>query len=239
MSEKSNVSAKSLLISIFKYSIATWINFLIYGASLLLVARFVSAEVYGPVDIFISTSTLFMNICILGLDQSFIRFFNEPPEPLDKNKLFSSCFGIASLVLMLTCAICMVSFPQKILGLFFTDSLNNVYLGLLFLNAFMSMIGRFINILYRMDGNIKLYTLESVAMQFFSKLFYLVAIPFGATFGNLVLWEIIGMAAFSLVFLLPNIKRITLSPKILFSKANRHILPYGLAIIQCFFIGIL
>jgi O-antigen/teichoic acid export membrane protein len=230
MSEKSNVSAKSLLISIFKYSIATWINFLIYGVSLLLVARFVSAEVYGPVDIFISTSTLFMNICILGLDQSFIRFFNEPPEPLDKNNLFSSCFGIASLVLAVTCAICMLTFPRKILGLFFTDPLNNVYLGLLFLNAFMSMIGRFINILYRMDGNIKLYTLESVAMQFFSKLFYLVAIPFGATFGNLVLWEIIGMAVFSLAFLIPNMGRISLSPKVLFSKANRHTLPYGLAL---------
>ena len=231
MAEKSSsMTAKGLLVSIFKYSIATWVNFLIYGVSLLITARFISRSVYGPVDIFISTSTLLMNICILGLDQSFIRFFNEPPDPLDKNGLFSSCFGIAAGVLALTCLICCVFFPQKVLSLFFADPLNNVYLGMLFLNAFMSMIGRFINILYRMDGNIKLYTLESVAMQFFSKLFYLAAIPFGATFGNLVLWELIGMGIFSVIFLAPNLRRLDLRPKTVFSAANRHTLPYGLAL---------
>ena len=82
--EKKGINPKDLLVSIFKYSIATWINFIIYGASLLLVAWFIPAATWGQLDIFISTSTLIMNICILGLDQSFMRFFNEPPEPLDK-----------------------------------------------------------------------------------------------------------------------------------------------------------
>ena len=74
MEEKSSLSPVSLLVSILKYSIATIINFLIYGISLLLVGWLVDPAVWGKVDIFISTSTLFMNICILGLDQSFIRF---------------------------------------------------------------------------------------------------------------------------------------------------------------------
>ena len=77
----------SLLNSAIYYSIATWINFIIYGASLLLVAWFIPAGTWGQLDIFISTSTLIMNICILGLDQSFMRFFNEPPSPLDKRGL--------------------------------------------------------------------------------------------------------------------------------------------------------
>ena len=224
------MSVTSFLVSIFKYSIATWINFLIYGFSLLIVAWFVDPEVYGPVDIFISTSTLFMNVCILGLDNSFIRFFNEPPAPLDKDKLFGACFGVSSLFLFLTAVITCVFFPQKALKIFFTDPLNNIYLALLFLNAFMSMIGRYVNILYRMDGNIKLYTLESVAMQFFSKLFFLVGVIFSATFKNLVLWELAGMALFSICFLIPNIKRVSFSPAVLFSKANRRLLPYGLAL---------
>lgn len=228
--QSSSMSAKNLLVSIFKYSIATWVNFVIYGLSLLLSAWFISAEVYGQVDIFISTSTLFMNICILGLDQSFIRFFNEPPEPLDKQHLFGACFGLSAVALAVTCLVSCIFFPQQVLGIFFSRPLDNIYLALLFLNAFMSMIGRYINILYRMDGNIKLYTLESVAMQFFSKMFYLVAVLINPSFENLVLWTVLGMSAFAFVFLWPNRSSLSFSADVLFSKANRRLLPYGLAL---------
>lgn len=230
MEEKSSMSPISFLASIIKYSVATIVNFLIYGVSLLLVAWLVDPAVWSQVDIFISTSTLFMNICILGLDQSFIRFFNEPPEPLDKNSLFGACFGVSTLCLAVTCLICCLFFPQKVLSIFFVNPLDNIYLALLFLNAFMAMIGRYINIMYRMDGHIKLYTIESVAMQFFSKMFYLIAVFINPTFENMVLWVIIGMAIFSLVFLLPNRSRISFSREILFSKANKQLMPYGLAL---------
>ncbi|MEG2928807.1 MAG: hypothetical protein RR846_04580, partial [Oscillospiraceae bacterium] len=96
----SPMNPKDFLLSIFKYSIATWVNFIIYGVSLLLVAWLVLPDVWGAVDIFLSTSTLLMNICVLGLDQSFIRFFNEPPKPLDKNSLFGACFGISTLAMV-------------------------------------------------------------------------------------------------------------------------------------------
>lgn len=230
MEEKSSLSPVSLLVSILKYSIATVINFLIYGVSLLLVAWLVDPAVWGQVDIFISTSTLFMNICILGLDQSFIRFFNEPPHPLDKHSLFGACFGLSTLVLIATCAISCLFFPQQVLGIFFTEKMGTVYLAMLFLNAFMAMIGRYLNILYRMEGSIKLYTLESVAMQFFSKMFYLVAVFLNPTFENMIAWFTGGMCLFAFIFLWPNRSYVTFSPSVLFSKANRHILPYGLAL---------
>lgn len=139
MSENSsNISSKGLLVSIFKYSIATWANALIYGVALLLSARLILPAEYSQVDIFISTATLIMNICILGLDQSFIRFFNEPPKPLNKDSLFGACFGLSSLALIAVGIVSCVLFPKKVLGLFFTDPLDNYYLALLFINAFMS-----------------------------------------------------------------------------------------------------
>lgn len=230
MEEKSSLSPVGLLVSILKYSIATVINFLIYGISLLLVAWLVDAEVWGQVDIFISTSTLFMNICILGLDQSFIRFFNEPPQPLDKTSLFGACFGLSTLVLVITCAVSCLLFPQQVLGIFFTEKMGTVYLAMLFLNAFMAMIGRYLNIMYRMEGSIKLYTLESVAMQFFSKMFYLVAVFINPTFDNMIAWFTGGMCFFAFIFLWPNRSWVSFSPQTLFSKANRQLMPYGLAL---------
>ncbi|MEG1800905.1 MAG: hypothetical protein RR273_02915, partial [Oscillospiraceae bacterium] len=226
----SSMNPKDFLVSIFKYSIATWVNFIIYGVSLLLVAWLVLPEVWGAVDIFLSTSTLFMNICILGLDQSFIRFFNEPPQPLDKNSLFGACFGISTLAMVVFGVVGSVFFPQQILKIFFTQPLDNIYVALLFLNAFMSMIGRYINISYRMEGSISLYTLESVLMQFFSKMFYLIAIFFDPSFKNLVFFTLLGMALFSGVFLFSNREKVSFSPSVLFSQANLQLLPYGLAL---------
>ncbi len=230
MEEKSSLSPVSLLVSILKYSIATVINFLIYGISLLLVAWLVDPAVWGQADIFISTSTLFMNICILGLDQSFIRFFNEPPHPLDKYSLFGACFGLSGLVLIITAVISCVFFPQQVLGIFFTEKMGNIYLAMLFLNAFMAMIGRYLNIMYRMEGSIKLYTIESVAMQFFSKMFYLVAVFINPSVENIILWFTIGMCLFAFIFLWPNRSWVSFSPAVLFSKANSQLLPYGLAL---------
>ncbi len=224
------MSPISFLASILKYSIATVINFLIYGVSLLLVAWLVDPAVWGQVDIFLSTSTLFMNICILGLDQSFIRFFNEPPHPLNKTSLFGACFGVSTICLVITCLISGIFFPQQVLGIFFNNPPSNVYLFLLFFNAFLAMIGRYLNIMYRMEGNIKLYTLESVAMQFFSKMFYLVAVFINPSFENMVLWAVLGMAIFAAGFMLPNRKWISFSPEILFSRANKQLMPYGLAL---------
>ena len=149
MEEKSSLSPKSLLASILKYSIATYVNFFIYGISILLVAWFVDAEVWGQFDIFVSASTLIMNICILGLDNSFIRFFNEPPSPLNKNSLFGACFGLSAIVLIVVGLGSYLLFPQFVLGIFFNQEMANIYVALMFFNAFMAMVGRYVNILYR------------------------------------------------------------------------------------------
>ena len=230
MEEKKGINPKDLLVSIFKYSIATWVNFIIYGASLLLVAWFIPADTWGQLDIFISTSTLIMNICILGLDQSFMRFFNEPPSPLDRKGLLGNCFGIAAICLAVTAVICCVFFPQQVLGVFFSEKMPNIYLAYLFVNAFMAMIGRYVNLVYRMSGSIKLYTLESVLMQFFTKVFFVLGVFVSNDLNTLVLFAVGGMTAFGLVFLFVIRRDITITPSVIFTKANRQILPYGLAL---------
>ena len=230
MEEKKSLNPKDLLVSIFKYSIATWINFVIYGASLLLVAWFIPAETWGQLDIFISTSTLIMNVCILGLDQSFMRFFNEPPEPLDKGSLLGNCFGISAICLSVTCLVCFVFCPQQLLGLFFTEKFPSIYVLYLFVNAFMAMVGRYVNLVYRMSGSIKLYTLESVLMQFFTKVFFVFGVFFSTSLDFLILFTVGGMTVFGLAFLFVIRRDIVITPKVIFSKANRQILPYGLAL---------
>ena len=230
MEEKKGINPKDLLVSIFKYSIATWVNFFIYGASLLLVAWFIPADTWGQLDIFISTSTLIMNICILGLDQSFMRFFNEPPAPLDRKGLLGNCFGISAICLVVTAVFCCVVCPQAVLGVFFSEKMPNVYLAYLFVNAFMAMIGRYVNLVYRMSGSIKLYTLESVLMQFFTKVFFVFGVFISNDLNTLILFAVGGMTVFGIVFLFVIRSEMSITPAVIFTKANRQILPYGLAL---------
>lgn len=230
MEEKKGINPKDLLVSIFKYSIATWVNFFIYGASLLLVAWFIPADTWGQLDIFISTSTLIMNICILGLDQSFMRFFNEPPAPLDRKGLLGNCFGISAICLAVTAVFCCLVCPQAVLGVFFSEKMPNIYLAYLFVNAFMAMIGRYVNLVYRMSGSIKLYTLESVLMQFFTKVFFVFGVFISNDLNTLILFAVGGMTVFGIVFLFVIRSEISITPAVIFTKANRQILPYGLAL---------
>lgn len=228
--KKGGIKPLDLLVSIFKYSIATWMNFIIYGLSLLLVAWFIPSETWGQLDIFISASTLIMNVCILGLDQSFMRFFNEPPSPLDQRGLLGSCFGISSICLIAAGIFCFAVCPQQLLSIFFSESMPNIYAAYLFINAFMAMVGRYVNLVYRMSGSIKLYTIESVLMQFFTKVFFIFGALFSVELNWLVLWAVGGMSFFGIVFMVVIRKDITLKPSVVFSSANRQLLPYGLAL---------
>ncbi len=223
-------TVKGFITSILKYSIATYVNFIIYGISILLIAWFVDTAVWGQLDIFISTSTLIMNLCMLGLDNSFIRFFNEPCEPLNQGMLFSACLGLSSLSLIFTAIISILFFPELIIEIFFSYNLGVVYVVLLFFTALMNMISRYINILFRMQGSIRLYTLQSVLMQFFARMFFLVGVLFSNEFSNLVMFFVIGTTAFTLIFLFIVRGHLSFSKEIVFSKANKQLLPYGLAI---------
>ena len=92
------------------------------------------------------------------------------------------------------------------------------------------MVGRYVNLVYRMSGSIKLYTLESVLMQFFTKVFFVLGVFFSTDLGFLIIFTVAGMSLFGLTFLFIIRKEITVAPKVIFTPANRQILPYGLAL---------
>ena len=228
--KKSSDTAESFLGSVFKFSISTYINFFIYGVSILITGFMVPAEVNGPLTMFITTTNTIMTIAILGLDQSFIRFFNEPPGKLSTAALFRNCFGISALCMVVFGTICGLLFPDEIASfLGFTEN-GNIIVPLLFLNAFFLMIARYFNVLYRMEQNIKLFTIESILMQFFYKLFYLFAGFFGGELLSFVIVSVLGMFAFATIFSL--MRRSALIPQKgdIDTKALKTILPYGLAL---------
>jgi Membrane protein involved in the export of O-antigen and teichoic acid len=222
-------TSKGFISSILKFSISTYINFIIYGATLLLVGRLIPDNIYGPVNTFADLSITVMNIAILGLDQSFIRFFHEPPEGISKKGLFGVCFTFACGALTVLSVLGCVIFPKWLLGVLRIEIAFN-YLPLLFLNALFLMVSRFYNVAYRMEQNIFMFTVQSVLSQFFSKLFYLLGFFADDPKSGMLYATVLGMGLFSLVFTLIRRKEILPTKQSFSPSVLKNILPYGLAL---------
>ncbi len=227
---KKGFSVAGFLRSALSYSVATYVNFIIYGLSVLMTTYLMSPEIFGPVDLFISAATLIMNTAVLGLDQAFIRFFNEPPLGMGTKRLFTVCLFFSVSTLIIVGIPASLFFNDSIAMLFFSQQMPAYITPLLFINAFLLMLARFYNIAYRMEQNLKLYTIESIGMQFFSRFFYVIGALVQPSFEMVVVFLTGGLLVFALIFALlrrdkPFPDRISLK-----REGLNSLIPYGLAL---------
>lgn len=222
-------TAENFVGSIFKFSIATFVNMGIYALVFLLTNFLLTESQLGQIDLFINYTNTIMTIVILGLDQVLMRFYKEPPAGVSSNSLFRHCLyfsGFIALLALLVCSTLLSSPLYKAIG--FND-VGHWVIPLLFLNAIFFMIIRYFNVLYRLEMNVKTYTIQSILMQFFYKLFYLV----GAFTGNpsvaMILCSVLGLGGLAIVLVI--IRRKTLLPQAGPNKSvYKTILPFGFAV---------
>lgn len=227
--KNTNDTAEGFVGSIFKFSISTYVNFGVYGLSILLLNFLVKDDVvYGDIQVFIKTVTLLMTIGILGLDQALIRFYNEPPARLSGEGLFRVCLYISGGVLVAGGVVCSLFFPNQLRNLFEFEGAGAETIPLLFLGAFFYMIARYFNVLYRMEQNIRLYTVQSILMNFFLQLFYLVGAFFPGQGLAMMLCSVLGLGAFSTIFCFWRAGTVRPRRGEVSREALKTVLPYGL-----------
>lgn len=232
MSTSNKNTADGFAGSVFKYSISTFANIGILGLSMVLTGWFLLPEMLNQIGIFTSWTNTIMTIGILGLDQSLIRFYHEPPQGLSKNGLFRLCFYGSTLALVLGGAVGSLWLSGPIYSALGFSAVGPWVIPVLFVNALFFMTARYFNVLYRMEGNIAVYTTQSILMQFFYKLFYLggrFALPQDPVLG-MILFSVVGLGGFALVFAL--FRRQVLRPHLpeFTKRAYGLVLPYGLAV---------
>ncbi len=223
------VTAESFLLSVFKYSIATWVNFLIYGVAIIASSWLLTPDVLGPVNMFITVSTLIMNGCVLGLDHSYIRYFSDDRFGASSKTIFGICFS-ASTVFVFAVSI--------IASLFFASPISEAIFGfssplatyMIFSNVFCLSITRFINITYRMEGNIRMYSLQSIAQQFFTRVFFLSAAFINPTFEGVIVLNVIGMVAFTALFWIAKGRKMLPSKGFFKVSIFKPLFKYGIAL---------
>src|SRR5688572_31770035 len=78
-----------------KFSFGTWVNAAISLVSIPVITWFIDPAEIGKATIFTISYNLLLNILLLGVDQSFVRFFNESGSNDKAKLLINSAFPTA------------------------------------------------------------------------------------------------------------------------------------------------
>ncbi len=162
---------KKFLKNMVGFSLTTWIAFVIGLIASPIATRLFSTDEMGRLNLFFTYASLFSATCYLGLDQAFVRFYNEPPAGSDRHGLFTFCVA-SSLAVGLLVTLAGLFFWQPISAQMMDAPNLGVYLCLA-LYSLSLILFRYLSLSYRMAQDARLYTVQGVLQILIIKLGYL------------------------------------------------------------------
>ena len=201
-------TGKSFVKKFVGFSIVTWVSFVIKFLSAPISTRLFVPEVLGKINIFNTYTNLFGTLVLIGLDQAFARFYLERPNNRTIGYLFTFCFGITYALLF---AVIVLSIPVRdFLSWQLFQETDNLLLYLFFISVFCSSTLRYLNLSYRMEKNIKMYTIQGILMTIVSKILYIGVGFWDASYKPALIVLTVSHFVLAAVFLLIQHKRFDL-----------------------------
>ncbi|MCR5790586.1 MAG: oligosaccharide flippase family protein [Lachnospiraceae bacterium] len=143
-----------LVKSFIDYFYGNFIVLLLGVVSLPLITRVLSTDEFGRTNIFLSAVSIIYIMAILGLDQSYIRYYYR--EGTDRRRLLLQCVRLPFLLILILAAVYFLfSTPLNAL-LFERDGMDITLLVMLY--TVTSVFERFLFLNIRMEQNGKLYS---------------------------------------------------------------------------------
>lgn len=164
-------TGKTFLKKFVGFSLVTWVSFALSFITAPIATRLFMPDVLGKINIFNTYSNLFGILILIGLDQAFARFYLERPNNRSIGYLFTFCFGVTYALLS---GFIIISIPFRcFISWELFEETDNLLFFLFFLSVFCSSTLRYLNLSYRMEQNIKMYTIQGVLMTLVSKVLYI------------------------------------------------------------------
>ena len=199
---------KKFLKNMVGFSMVTWISFVLGFLASPIATRLFPTEEMGRLNLFTSYTTLFANVCYLGLDQAFVRFFRDREGTRGRSSLFTFCLAVPLGFAALSTAV-MGCFWRSVS----TEIIGGPDAGVFVCLAVYSVCGilyRFLALCYRMEQNVLLYTIQGVLHTLVTKIAYL-AVGFARPTGKAALVCLtVLMGVFTLVFIILQRSRFNL-----------------------------
>lgn len=94
MEHSKELTGKSFLKKLIGFSMASWLSAAISFLITPVFTRLYSPADVGHINLFTTYMTFFQTVCVLALDQAFMRFYNESLSGLNKNNFLRYCLKI-------------------------------------------------------------------------------------------------------------------------------------------------
>ena len=182
-----------MLKSIFKFSISTWINFILGFLSTFVLTRIFFPDVLGVINLFYSSINSLLSMICCGMDSAYIRFYNEPPKNNSKEdllfKLISICVVIASFL-----GFIMLSFFPSQISMMLFDEDSKLLCICLIIGTIDQIILRFLNYSYRMSVNITSYNIQSILINIVTRLSVILGVLINRTAEMAIILNVVCMS---------------------------------------------
>ena len=201
MEENSSVSARAFLSSIAKFSVSSWTGVIIGIAAVSITTRVFTPDIVGQLNMFNSAVDIFISFVLVGMGGVVNRFFYEPPKGWSLQEMFTRCLLIALIVLSISS---LFIFSSLLNGIFFdmlhTDSL---FVRVLFVMNTLSVmvLTYFLSQFYRYSNDVFNFTIQQILMQFFGKMFVVIAALIKPTLEVVLAFNTIGMFLLMVVYI--------------------------------------
>lgn len=192
---------KDFILSVFKFSIATWVNFAVGLLMTIITTRLFDEETYAVINIFNTATTTGMTVVCLGLDSGYIRFFHEPPAGENQRQLVCKLMLVSSMINFCSGAVLLFGYYRAFSLLLF-NRISLLLCIVLFLNIQANLIVRFLNITYRMRLDARGYTIQNILFQSSTRLLIIVAAILSTGEVGAVLLSTVGMLLLAIIYLI-------------------------------------
>lgn len=158
-----------------KYSVPTALSAVLSLVLIPVISHVYPASEYGVINLFYSLGNLLMLFALFGLDNAFIRFYQEPVEGLDNGKAFSLSMLVATIcIVTITFAACLLA-PNAI-GRYVFGEPNPVGLVLLGVYSVALVVFRLLSIVTRQEFDAKGYNVQQIGLLLSNKVLYVLAV---------------------------------------------------------------
>lgn len=199
MENKGSLSSIGFLKNMLGFSIATWVSFGLSFFSSPFTTRLFLPEEVGRINLFNTYMTMLLAVVCLGLDQSYVRYYNEPPEDMSKKTLLRICVGIPlSLLAVLSLGILIMGQEVATLIVASPDPLIPVCLVICVLA---NVILKFFNLTYQMKQDIVWFNIQGILIALVSKVLYVIVGIYRPDYKSAILFTTIGYLLLTIAFM--------------------------------------
>lgn len=194
------VDARRMVKSLAGFSVVPITTALITVFVIPVVSHVFPAEEYGKINMFYSVGTLFSIICMLGLDNSFIRYYFEPPPGLSKGNMQSLVAVVGVCATAIFTLIMIIFAPSQVSRYLFGED-NPQYVLLLGVYVSALVLFRVLNIDARFQEKHIRYNIQSISQIFVTRIAFVGVAFYSTYYAYSIIAMTAGMAILSLLFL--------------------------------------